>query len=136
MSIRNTTLTLAALGLIGALATVPDAASQSGTGQRTWTITPSPVAPAPTTPTTPNTVDPKFVQCPLVRARTEIVTKLPTGWWQTPFEGPLVATRVQMMGSDKVLICEYQAYGSSAPVMFKVPASSSCVAVTGGFNCR
>lgn len=135
MLIRNTTLSLATLGLIAALAAALNAVAQSGTGQRTWTITPSPTAPAPTTPT-PNTGDPKFVQCPLVRARTEIVNKLPTGWWQTPFEGPLVATRVQMMGSDKVLICEYRAFGSSASVMYRVPASTSCVAVTGGFNCR
>ncbi len=66
----------------------------------------------------------------------EVVSELPKGWWQTPYEGPLAGTRVEVVGSDKLLICDYQAYTTQAPVMMKVPASTDCVAVDGGFNCR
>jgi len=133
MSTRNTVLMLATVGLVAAFATALDTSAQSGPGQQTWTITPSPTLPSLRTP---GTTDRKLVQCPLVRARTEVVSTLPAGWWQTPFEGPLVATRVEVMGSDKVLICEYQAYTTRAPVMMKVPLSTDCVAVDTGFNCR
>lgn len=95
----------------------------------------SPVAPAPTGPT-PNVPDAKFVKCPLAQARTEVVSKLPKGWWQTPYEGPLVGTRVEMIGGEKTLVCEYQAYTTRASVMTKVPVSANCVAVATGFNCR
>ena len=78
----------------------------------------------------------KFVKCPLAQARTEVVSKLPKGWWQTPYEGPLIATRVDMVAGEKTLICEYQAYTTRASVMTKVPMSLDCVAVTEGFNCR
>ena len=147
MAIRNTTLTLAAVGMIAALAVVHDAAAQGTTGKVTPAVTPgsaanpavSPNAPSvgtkPGTPT-PNATAAKFVKCPLAQARTEVVSKLPAGWWQTPYEGPLVATRVEMIGSEKTLVCEYQAYTTRASVMRKVGATENCVAVTEGFNCR
>lgn len=94
-----------------------------------------PTAPAPTRPTS-GVPAAKFVKCPLAQARTEVVSKLPKGWWQTPYEGPLVATRVEMVGGEKTLVCEYQAYTTRASVMTKVPMSMDCVAVAEGFNCR
>jgi len=95
----------------------------------------SPTAPTPTRPP-PGVINPKFVQCPLKQARTEVVSKLPKGWWQTPYEGPLVGTRVEMIGGEKTLVCEYQAYTTRASVMMKVPSSLNCDAVAEGFNCR
>lgn len=132
MSIRNTILTLGALAVIAA---VSGAAAQDATGKPTWRITPSPTLPPLVRPA-PNADDAKFVQCPLVWARTEVVSTLPTGWWQTPYEGPLVGTRVEVVSDGKLLVCDYQAYTTSAPVMMKVPASMNCTAVAGGFNCR
>lgn len=128
MSTRNTILTLVTLGLIAA---AHGASAQDPAGEPRWRITPTPTAPDLVRPS-----DPKFVQCPLVQARTEIVSELPKGWWQTPFEGPLVGTRVVVVGDDKLLICDYQAYTTQAGVMMKVPASMNCVAVDGGFSCR
>lgn len=95
----------------------------------------APTAPSPTSPP-PVVTGGKLVHCPLKIARTEVVSKLPKGWWQTPYEGPLVGTRVEMIGGEKTLVCEYQAYTTRASVMTKVPASVNCVAVTEGFNCR
>ena len=132
MSLRNTFRILLALGLV---ATAHNAASQDPPDEPRWRITPSPTAPPLVLPN-PGASEPKFVQCPLVLARTEVVSELPTGWWQTPYEGPLAGTRVEVVGSDKLLICDYQAYTTQAPVMMKVPASTDCVAVDGGFNCR
>lgn len=128
MSTRNTFVMLASLAMVTA---AQGAAAQDPPGEPRWRITPSPATPELVHPS-----DPKFVQCPLEQARTEIVSELPKGWWQTPFVGPLVGTRVQIVGDDKLLVCEYQAYTAQAGVMMKVPASMDCDAVDGGFNCR
>ena len=127
MSSRHTFVTLVALGLV----TAAQGAAAQDPGEPRWRITPSPATPELAHPS-----DPKFVQCPLVQARTEIVSELPKGWWQTPYEGPLVGTRVQVVGDDKLLICDYQAYTTQAGVMMRVPVSMNCVAVDGGFSCR
>lgn len=89
----------------------------------------------PTAPA-PGVTNVKFVKCPLAKARTEVVSKLPAGWWQTPYEGPLVGTRVETIGGEKTLVCEYQAYTTRASVMSKVPPAMTCDAVSAGFNCR
>jgi hypothetical protein len=132
MPVLNRILTLVALGLI---AVVRGAAAQDPPGEPRWRITPSPTTPELVRPTR-NDTDAKFLKCPLALARIEIVSELAAGWWQTPFEGPLVATRVEVMGGKKTLICEYQAYTTRAPVMMHIPDSMDCVAATDGFKCH
>lgn len=77
-----------------------------------------------------------FIACPLNEARTEVVSKLPSGWWQTPQIGTLQDVRIQTIGGDITLVCSYWAYGHTASIMRLAPNGSHCETREGGFLCR
>jgi hypothetical protein len=72
------------------------------------------------------------VECPLSQARRTITNDLPAGWWTTPIVNNLSGTRVQDIGGEPALICEY---GPTGSVQRNAPANHSCTARTGGFEC-
>jgi hypothetical protein len=77
------------------------------------------------------------IRCPVGRIRAEITTPIPSPWWQTPQEGGLVLTRVEMIAGKKTLVCLYRAYGTTVGVMREPPAGTTdCRATKGGFVCR
>lgn len=84
----------------------------------------------------PHDTDTGFIACPMDNVRTEVVSELPSPWWQTPQIGGLQETRVQNIGGDITLVCAYRAYGATASVMRLAPAGKSCEAVATGFNCH
>jgi len=71
-------------------------------------------------------------ECPLSTARRNIVNTLPSGWYTTPVQNRLMATRVVNIGRQPTMSCDYGEVGS---VMREVPAGQTCVARTGGFEC-
>ncbi len=73
------------------------------------------------------------IDCPLPQVRREITTALPSGWWNTPIVNSLTGTRVQAIAGRPALICEY---GPAGTVQRYAPASQSCRAVAGGFDCQ
>lgn len=78
----------------------------------------------------------EWVACPVQRVRTEIVTQLPSEWWQTPQNGDLKNTMVSNVGGKPTLSCRYWAYGGLVSVMRLVPNGlNHCVAKRGGFSC-
>ena len=78
---------------------------------------------------------PVTINCPVDKVRTEITTRLPSGWWQTPQVGNLVGTRIAKVGGKRTLICEYWAYGDKVSVMRLKPAGKSCSPTSTGFRC-
>ena len=76
-----------------------------------------------------------FITCPVDKLRTEVVSDLPRGWWQTPQVGNLVDTRIQNIGGRDTLVCAYRGYGGTVSVMREAPAGSRCRARTDGFSC-
>ena len=76
-----------------------------------------------------------FIPCPIKQARTEVVTPLPKGWWQTPQVGNLTGTQIQTIGGQPTLVCKYWAYGTNVSVMLRQPAGTHCTAQPGGFAC-
>lgn len=77
-----------------------------------------------------------FIPCPLEELRTEVVSELPQGWWQTPQIGRLEGTYVQRIGGKNTLVCAYRAYGATASVMRLPPEGRpGCQAVENGFYC-
>jgi len=77
------------------------------------------------------------VRCPVSQVRAEIITSLPSPWWQTPQEGGVIETKVANIGGKQTLVCRYQAYGGGVSVMREMPAGMrSCTPVTGGFRCQ
>lgn len=78
------------------------------------------------------------VFCPLETARTEMVSSLPEGWWQTPQVGRLVSIGIQPIGGRQTLVCRYSAYGTTVSVMRLFPEGRSDCRVTGTnrFTCR
>jgi hypothetical protein len=77
------------------------------------------------------------ISCPIETARTEMVTSLSDGWWQTPQLGHLVSVGIQPVGGQQTMICRYSAYGTQVSVMKKFPAGKTCQ-VTGSnrFTCH
>src|SRR4030065_1123643 len=53
----------------------------------------------------------KWVACPVQKVRTEIVTQLPSDWWQTPQNGDLKNHKATSVGGKPTLSCLYWAYG-------------------------
>jgi hypothetical protein len=77
------------------------------------------------------------IDCPTDQVRTEVVTALPSPWWQTHQVGNLQNTRIAEIGGETTLICEYQAYGTNVSVMRTPPAQfQNCTANSDGFQCR
>lgn len=72
------------------------------------------------------------VNCPLTEARRSITNTLPSGWRQTPVVSRLTETRVDNVGGELTMVCQYSAAGA---VLREVPAGQTCVARTGGFEC-
>ncbi len=78
------------------------------------------------------------VYCPIETARTEMVSSLPEGWWQTPQVGRLVSLGIQNIGGEQTMVCRYSAYGTQVSVMRRFPEGRSDCRVTGTnrFTCR
>lgn len=76
--------------------------------------------------------------CPIETARTEMVSRLPEGWWQTPQLGRLVSIGIQNVGGDQTMVCRYSAYGTQVNVMRLFPEGRRDCRVTGTnrFTCR
>ena len=76
--------------------------------------------------------------CPIETARTEMVTPLPEGWWQTPQVGRLLSLGIQNIGGEQTMVCRYSAYGTQVSVMRRFPEGRSDCRVTGTnrFTCR
>ena len=76
--------------------------------------------------------------CPIETARTEMVSSLPEGWWQTPQLGRLVSLGIQNIGGEQTMVCRYSAYGTQVSVMRLFPEGRSDCRVTGTnrFTCR
>jgi hypothetical protein len=72
------------------------------------------------------------IECPLSQARRTVTNDLPDGWWTTPIVSNLSGTRVQDIGGEPALICEY---GPSGSVQREAPENHTCTARTGGFEC-
>jgi hypothetical protein len=77
------------------------------------------------------------VQCPVPEVRTEITTRLPKPWWNTPQVGKLQGLAVQDIGGQKTLVCRYWAYGTQVSVMRLFPEGThACSPVSDHFVCR
>ena len=76
--------------------------------------------------------------CPIETARTEMVSSLPEGWWQTPQLGRLVSVGIQNIGGQNTMVCRYSAYGTQVSVMRLFPEGRRDCRVTGvnRFTCR
>jgi hypothetical protein len=77
------------------------------------------------------------ISCPVAEVRTEITTRLPKPWWNTPQEGKLLSTEIQVIAGEKTLVCHYSAYGTQVNVMRKFPEGArDCKATGKQFECR
>jgi hypothetical protein len=76
------------------------------------------------------------IPCPVSQVRTEIVTTLPSPWWQTPQVGNLTGTKLQVIGGKTTLVCTYWAYGVNVSVMRLPPTGKRCTPTRTGFVCR
>jgi hypothetical protein len=79
--------------------------------------------------------DDLFIECPVGTLDAQVTTALPSGWWSTPQRGNLLGTEVRTVGGQRVLACNYRAFGSSIPVMREQPAGYACAAAKQGFKC-
>ena len=96
----------------------------------------APSKPATRQPARPQTPA-QEVQCPVPEVRTEITTRLPKPWWNTPQDGKLQATAIQTIGGQKTLVCRYWAYGTQVSVMRLFPEGThECSAISDHFVCR
>lgn len=78
-----------------------------------------------------------IVTCPLQVARTEMVSPLSDGWWQTPQEGYLTSVAMQNIGGRQTMVCRYKAYDGQVSVMKLPPPNTTCrVLGTNRFICR
>lgn len=79
----------------------------------------------------------QHIACPANEITAEIVTQLPSEWWQTPQQGRVKNTSIENIGGKKTLVCHYQAYGRTVPVMREMPGNvRNCQAVRNGFKCQ
>jgi len=72
------------------------------------------------------------INCPLSQARRTITNDLPGGWWTTPIVNSLTGTRIQEIGGEPALICEY---GPAGTIQRNAPDNHNCTARSGGFEC-
>jgi len=77
------------------------------------------------------------ISCPAPEVRTEITTRLPKPWWQTPQEEKLHAVAIQTIAGRETLVCRYRANGTEVSVMRLFPEGAhKCNAVSDHFVCR
>jgi hypothetical protein len=78
----------------------------------------------------------EFISCPLESATATITSPLPSPWWTTPQIGKLQDVKVETVGGNKVLMCGYWAYSTTAYVMRPFPEGAThCQAEGNGFRC-
>src|SRR5204863_1386586 len=68
----------------------------------------------------------QVIPCPVPEAHTEIVTPIPSPWWQTPQVGRLTGTSIETIGGKTTLVCKYWAYGTNASFMRLPPKGKQC----------
>jgi hypothetical protein len=78
----------------------------------------------------------QVITCPLTQARTEIVTPIPSPWWQTPQVGNLTGTAIETIGGHPTLVCKYWAYGHDVSIMRLPPKGRNCKTTRTGFVCK
>jgi len=79
----------------------------------------------------------EFISCPLDSATATITNPLPAPWWTTPQIGKLQDVKVETVGGNKVLMCGYWAYSTTAYVMRPFPeGTTNCRAEGNGFRCN
>jgi hypothetical protein len=100
----------------------------------TFAAAPAPSASANAQPNRP----PRAIEitCPVAMLRTEVTTRLPKPWWQTPQEGKLESVKIENIGGKPALMCGYWAYGTQVFVMRPFPEHvHGCKAVGNHFVC-
>ena len=76
------------------------------------------------------------ISCPLKEARTEMISPLPDGWWQTPQIFGLKRVKTEVIAGKPTLVCLYGAYSGEVGVMHLYPKGmSNCRAEKNGFRC-
>jgi uncharacterized membrane protein len=79
----------------------------------------------------------QHVICPMTQVQAGITSPLPVGWSQTPQAGPLVKTQVGNIGGQKMLMCGYKVYNTTAFLMRPFPeAFKVCRPAKDGFMCK
>ena len=73
------------------------------------------------------------IDCPRNQIRREIVTRLPSGWWQTPIVNSLTDVRVTTIGGRTALQC---IYGPAGRIQRHAPANATCRASGQRFICE
>lgn len=73
------------------------------------------------------------IRCPLDQIRSEVTTRLPDGWWNTPMVFSLRETRIVNVSGRSALQCDY---GPSGSIQRYAPDGADCRAVRVGFECR
>jgi hypothetical protein len=77
-----------------------------------------------------------YIACPLKEARTEMVSPLSEGWWQTPQVFELKRVKTEVIAGKPTLVCLYGAYGGEVGVMHLYPKGmSNCRPEKSGFRC-
>lgn len=72
------------------------------------------------------------INCPLPQIRREVVTPLPSGWWNTPIVNSLTEVRVVTIGGRKALQCRY---GGAGSIQRYAPDGAECRVVGNAFDC-
>lgn len=72
------------------------------------------------------------IACPLHDAQRTITNTLLDGWWTTPIVERLSELRVEDIGGQPALICQY---GSAGQVQMRAPAGEACRVADGAFLC-
>ena len=73
------------------------------------------------------------IDCPLAQIRREIITPLPSGWWQTPIVNSLTEARVTSIGGRTALQC---VYGSAGRIQRHAPDGATCRVSGRSFVCQ
>jgi hypothetical protein len=76
------------------------------------------------------------VSCPTKEIRAEIITPLPSPWWQTPQVNSLFGVRIETIAGIQSLVCEYRVYGTTVGIMRHFPeGKTNCEANRDRFVC-
>ena len=76
--------------------------------------------------TSSDAVQDELIRCPVTRITTEVTTRLPEPWWQTPQGGRLRTLRLEAVGGLQTLVCEFDANGVAVWLMRRAPEGSTC----------
>jgi len=74
------------------------------------------------------------INCPVSQARVEMTTRLPSGWWRTPYVNNLKGTTISKVGGKDTLICKYGTHAAFW-TMHRIPAGKKCRPNRRGFSC-